>query len=196
MDMVSVNQFLPELRTMIPNIMNEIMKREVVKAARRFCEDTNIFIITETVSSESDVQTFDIPSLWAASGNRQDKMEFANVVLVTGDEETLYESSDYTMPDKGSIAIEKAYRSISIMASVKPERAVNELPESLYNQYAEFICYGAASKLYTVAGHENGDLHQYYEREYIEGMRKVKRWRLNSFPHQPFSPRKRNRSFF
>lgn len=196
MEMVSLSEFVHELRPLVNGFMPDMLPRSVLKAAIRFCEDTDYVTFDTTALATEENQQIDVSALLETDGVDLTGLMISNVMIVTGNEEPLYVGINYSEQSKGTITVFEPYDTLTITVSVKPTRTASSIPEPIFDDWLDAIVSGAAAYLYTLPDCQNGNLHQYYEREYTEDMRKAKRWRLESFSHQPFSPKTRQRDFF
>jgi hypothetical protein len=83
---------------------------------------------------------------------------------------------------------------VTIGCAVEPVTGAKELPAKLHDDWVYGVCAGAASFLYSQPSMMSGDMHGYYEREFIEQTRHAARWRLETQPQITRPTRKR--SFF
>jgi hypothetical protein len=191
-----IGDFVDELRPLVNGVMPDLLLRATLRSATRFCSDTNLFIINTTVSQVISGQTIIVKDQWAIDGTAIDEMAFSDAILIIADGERLFLGDAYVESSKGALTILGDHDSVTITASVKPDRNATKLPEALYEDWLDAVLSGAAANLYTLPENSDGSAYQYYEREYIEHMRQAKRWRLESLPHQPFSPTVRQREFY
>lgn len=183
---VSVEDFLPTLRLMVNGAMPVLMRDAVVRSAIRFCRTTEVIATDHTLSHVSEGQIFNVVSA--------NELKASGECRVSQGETELKAGVDYQALAMDEIRFLREVNFVLVRCAVEPIAGAKTLPANLYEDWLQGICAGAASWLYTQPSILNGDLHAFYEREFVEQVRHAKRWRLETAP--AVSRPTRKRSFF
>lgn len=191
---VPVDDFLPTLRQMVSTPLPMQMKDAIVKSAIRFCRKTGVVFSERTI-----YQVYEGQTIKAVSGSRVNRKSGGNLKAsdkseISIDGVELIAGQDFTHIEMDDIYFLRDLRNVSIRCAVEPAPNAKELPAKLLDDWVYGVCAGAASCLYGQPSIMNGDMHAYYEREFIEQSRHASRWRLETQPQTTRPTRKR--SFF
>lgn len=196
MNMVPLSDFEHELRPMVESFMPDLLPRAIVKSAIRFCKDTNLIVMEGSFLYTEENEQFDMAAKLVSDGFDMNSLTIANVVRIVADGDPLYIGGDYSEQGRGTITLFDAYDDVTITVSLMPVRSATQLPSELFDDWLEAILAASASHLYLLPENVDPSAAAIHEREYIEQMRKAKRWREESFSHIPFSPKSRQREFY
>jgi hypothetical protein len=188
MDMVPVSDFEHELRPIAVGCMPDLLPRHIITSAIRFCKDTGIVMAELNLTATEQDETIDIATELTAIGFDMTGLIVVDVLQMTAAGDPLYVGADYSEKGRGTITLFDIQESVIIYAALAPSRSATQLPAELFDDWLEPILAGAASSLYLLPEMQDGGASAVHEQAYVEGMRKAKRWRIESLPHVRFSP--------
>ncbi|PJC87839.1 hypothetical protein CSW98_01565 [Vibrio sp. HA2012] len=193
MNMVPVSDFLPGVRQLVHSPIQKEMDQAIVRSAIKFSRDSLAVLHKRSIDNVFDGE---VVSFVAKSGiNRRTpgSLKAAEVFSVSADGEVMISGTDYTALSLDELQFLHDSIKVEISGAVEPTPAAEYLPDVLYKDWVDAICHGAAYYLLLPTDPNRAAI---YERELIEGIRKAKRWRIESSADVAIRIINRNRSFF
>lgn len=191
---VPVDDFLPALRQIGPAAMPITLKQALVYSAGRFCRMSGVVHVDCVFERVKHGETIDVIEQSSVAIHSDMSLKSTGDVEATEKGVLMASGSDYECPAVGAVRFLRNADNVHLCSAVEPASQSKQLPASLYDNWMMAVCEGAASWLYGLPEFINGDLHSYHEREFVEHVRRAKRWQLDN---KPASTRPvRRREFF
>ncbi|WP_251878969.1 hypothetical protein [Grimontia kaedaensis] len=174
------------------------MEEAVVWAAQAFCRRSLAIWRARTFHQVFKHQTISTIEQSSLNHRTLGALKSAEIISVTSKGERLVVGRDYNAVSLDDVHFLDAFDDVTVTCAVEPRVGSSHLPASLFNDWEDGICAGAAKRLLLQPDKDWSDvaLAGYYEREFVEAIRKARRWRLEVSPDvTPENPLSRKRSF-
>ncbi|MGR5465337.1 hypothetical protein ACPV5G_20585 [Photobacterium damselae] len=185
--MVPVTDFLPMLRLMVDVPIPGVMEQALVQAAIVFCRQSQCIEKTRAFDEVYERQNVAaVNGQFGCKGKPQ--LKGAGIILVSSKGHPLKKGVDYTVVGLDKVVFKHDFASIEIHAFAEPIIGSTQLPASLYFDYCNTICRGAAAILQMQPNQTwtQPDLAQHNERLFVSGYREAFR---NAIEQREYIPR-------
>lgn len=202
MNAVSVDTFIPKLRQLVNVPLAPLMNEVLVQAAQEFCRESGVVRYTraiETIESGSVlaiVGSSELNGVGAGSYIASDIMKITSVTPQTTN--ILTKGQDYKLLGRDVVSFGVDIEIGVVHCSIEPTLNSTHLPQVLFDEYQQAICYGAAHLLMLQPDSDwhNPQLGNEYRQWFVEAIRSAKRFALESGEFQTFHNPTRRREFF
>ncbi|OEE65853.1 hypothetical protein A1OO_08575 [Enterovibrio norvegicus FF-33] len=184
---VPVSAFVPRLRTLVNVPLIPLMESAVVDAAIQFCRQSQVVVYTRRLDRVYAHQTLSAVERAGINRRTQGRYKSAGIYRVerSGVTDKVVMTEDaYQALSLDEVSFTESASNVTLHAVIEPQQGTAHLPALLFEDWALGICAGAASFLLRQPDKEwsNVQLGVYQEREFVEQIRKAKRWRLEHTP--------------
>ncbi|WP_232314367.1 hypothetical protein [Grimontia marina] len=174
------------------------MEEAVVAAAQAFCRRSLAIWRTRTFAHVFRYQTVSVIERSSLNHRTLGALKSADIISVTSKGQRLVVGKDYDAISLDDVHFLDAFDDVTVTCAVEPRAGSSHLPASLFHDWEEGICAGAAKRLLLQPDKAWSDvaLAGYHEREFVEAICQARRWRLEVSPDAtPENPLTRKRSF-
>ncbi|MDW6094054.1 hypothetical protein SBX64_16060 [Vibrio rhizosphaerae] len=197
MNMVPVDDFIPMLRSMVSNAITLEMKSAIVQAAITFCRKSKVVIHTRTIDSVFAGETVRVVENSGINRRTPGSIKSAEIVSIKSGNDDLTPGSDYINDGLDSVKFKRDIGEVDFVAIVEPDLNAKFLPAILMSDWCNVLCHGAASILNSKSSGPEVQMTSFHEREFIDGIRRAYRWRVETLPElNPKVKSNRSREFF
>jgi len=186
---VPVSDFYPTLRKIVNVPLLGIMAESIVKAAQMFCRKSLEVIYLRRFS----LVAVDTQYTLIADSDLNDNgvyfkasqvLDITATDILTGDIRQLLNVDDYIIISRDVIEFKTGFMNVVVRVAVEPPQNTTELPFSLFDDYLDGICSGAASLLLTQPDSDwaNPTLALYHDTIFIQAIVDARRFRLEANP--------------
>lgn len=143
---VELSRFLPLLNSLVAGVPGPVARMQLVLALVEFCADSSYWreqLGAITPDGGGQIYDLDVPSHTAFAG-------YIRCQLADGEE---LAGDLYEMPSPRTVRFDESVSdAIDVIVSVRPMPDITRVPESIYANYCEAICNGAAARLLAMPG--------------------------------------------
>lgn len=202
MNTVLVSTFFPTLRQLVNVSLPPLLGNAVVQAASEFCRETNLVRYTRKIAT---VSQGDVVAVVGSSDLNGDEGDFraCEVFSVarnasTHDPLLMALGTEFVKLSRDMLMFNIDAKDISAECAIEPVPGSTHLPEILFTEYAQGICYGAAHRLLIQPDSDwfNPQLAQEYRQWFQESIREAYRFSVESGAASTFSNPTRKREFY
>ncbi|WGY45230.1 hypothetical protein [Vibrio sp. ABG19] len=202
METVLVDTFIPKLRQLVNVPLAPLMNEVLVQAAQEFCRESGVVRYTrpiEAIESGSVLAVVGSSELNGAGSGSYIASEIMKITSVTPQETLiLTKGDDYKLQGRDVVWFGVDIVSGVVHCSIEPTLNSTHVPQVLFDEYQQAICYGAAHLLMLQPDSDwhNPQLAFEYRQWFVEAMRSAKRFALENGDFQSFHNPTRRREFF
>jgi len=192
--MAALTVLVPDIQAEIPEIPNFIAERQILRAAREFCEETRMLRVDLTVSTIASAATIDlndemldvttelidVVSVKNVDGGRPVEartVAWLNENTTDWRSEEALDATWYTRETFDSIRLvytpsTSVANKYFVRVTIKPKMTATAIDDILINKYDETLIHGALGKLYMIPRKPWTDLNlgQYHTTMFIGAM--------------------------
>jgi hypothetical protein len=168
--MAALSELYPDIRAHVPEIPSFVAQREVLRAAREFCEETRSWRYSFNLDTIASIATYDVIS--SANLTNVELVDIVSIKNASGGEplkpktfswldtnlsnwrgETATDANYYVLDSNNTIRLiytpdattaDKYY----VRMAVKPLLTSDSISDVIENKYDEFVIHGALARLY------------------------------------------------
>jgi hypothetical protein len=170
--MANISEIIPDIRVHIPEIPSFVATRELLRAAREFCEETRAWRYSFNLSTIANTATYDLIS--SAGLTNVELVDVVSIKNTDGGEpvkgktyywldanlsdwrsETAEEATWYVLDSNNTIRLVHTPASTTankyhVRMAVKPLLTSTAISDLIENKYDEYLIHGALSRLYLI----------------------------------------------
>ena len=169
--MAAVVDLVPDVRVEIPEIPSFVAERQLLRAAREFCEETRTWRVSDQISTVAAIATINLTSILPTSTELVDIISIKNIsggappeprTFAWLDEnvsdwrtDTALDAKWYVLDGNNTIRLVPTPSTTTtnqyyIRIAVKPLLTAVTIDDVLVNKYDELLVHGALSKLFLI----------------------------------------------
>ncbi|MFG0910189.1 hypothetical protein [Vibrio sp. FYR_4] len=203
MNTVLVETFIPKLRQLVNVSLPPLLNDALVQAAQEFCRESKLVRYTRKLASVNQNDVIAVVGSSELNGIGEGAFRACEVFSViqaasTSDALPMALGSEYNKLSRDTLMFNIDALDVDVACAIEPSPGSTHLPEILFDEYAQGICYGAAHLLLIQPDSDwfNPQLAQEYRQWFQESIREAYRFSVESGNTSTFVNPTRERNFF
>ncbi|CAH0531838.1 hypothetical protein CTH30272_04086 [Allocatenococcus thiocycli] len=203
MNTVLVEKFIPKLRQLVNVSLPPLLNDALVQAAQEFCRESKLVRYTRNLPSVSQNDVIAVISSSELNGIGKGAFRACEVFSVIQnaskhDALPMALGTEYSKLSRDMLTFDIDATDVDVLCALEPAPGSTHLPEILFDEYVQGICYGAAHLLLIQPDSDwfNPQLAHEYRQWFQESIRKAYRFSVESGNTSNFVNPTRTREFF
>lgn len=203
MNTVLVDVFIPRLRQLVNVSLPPLLNDALIQSAQEFCRETKLVRHTRSLPGVSKGDVVAVIGSSTLNGTGKGVFRACEIFSAiqgasTSDPLPMALGTEYSKLSRDTLVFNIDAMDIDVSCAVEPVQGSTHLPEILFDEYCQGVCYGAAHRILIQPDSDwfNPQLAQEYRQWFLESVREAYRFSVESGTTSSYNNPTRKREFF